>query len=122
MTFLEIFHKNFYNYGLLSQSVSQKQLEYDWSISSQSSPIATIKCAESWANTDFRPELKNITIPTLIVHGYDDKIAPVKTAGDQATKGIANNQYHVITNALHGVNVTHADELNQILINFLKQD
>ena len=120
VTFLEGFHKNFYNYGLLSQTVSEAQLNYDWSIASQASPIATIKCAESWANTDFRIELKNVTVPTLIVHGDDDKIVPIATAGEQAAKGIANNQYHVISGAPHGLNVTHADELNQILINFLK--
>lgn len=120
VTFLEGFHKNFYNYGLLSQSVSQAQLNYDWSIASQASPIATIKCAESWANTDFRPELSNITVPTLIVHGDDDKVVPIATAGEQAAKGIANNQYYVIAGAPHGLNVTHTEELNQILINFLK--
>jgi pimeloyl-ACP methyl ester carboxylesterase len=120
VTFLEGFHKNFYNYGLLSQSVSQKQLDFDWSIASQASPIATIKCAESWANTDFRPELNNVTVPTLIIHGDADKIVPIATAGDQAAKGIANSQYHVIAGAPHGLNVTHAEEVNQILLNFLK--
>ena len=119
VTFLESFHKNFYNYGLLSQSVSQAQLNYDWSIASNASPIATLKCAESWANTDFRPELKNVTVPTLIVHGDDDKVVPIATAGDQAAKGIPNSEYHIIEGAPHGLNVTHAEELNQILINFL---
>lgn len=119
VTFLESFHKNFYNYGLLSQSVSQAQLNYDWSIASNASPIATLKCAESWANTDFRPELQNVTVPTLIVHGDDDKVVPIATAGDQAAKGIPNSEYHIIEGAPHGLNVTHAEELNQILINFL---
>lgn len=120
VTFLQGFHKNFYNYGLLSQSVSQAQLDYDWSVSSKASPIATIKTAESWADTDFRPELKNVTVPTLIVHGDEDKIVPIETAGHQAANGITNNQYHVISGAPHGLNVTHADEFNRILINFLK--
>jgi non-heme chloroperoxidase len=119
VTFLESFHKNFYNYGLLSQSVSQAQLDYDWSIASKASPIATLKCAESWANTDFRPELQNVTVPTLIVHGDDDNVVPIATAGDQAAKGIPNSEYHIIEGAPHGLNVTHAEELNQILINFL---
>lgn len=120
VTFLESFHKNFYNYGLLSQSVSQAQLNYDWSIASNASPIATLKCAESWANTDFRPELQNVTVPTLIVHGDDDKVVPIATAGDQAAKGIANSEYHIIEGAPHGLNVTHAEELNQILLHFLR--
>ena len=121
VTFLESFHKNFYNYGLLSQSVSQAQLNYDWSIASNASPLATLKCAESWANTDFRPELQNVKVPTLIVHGDADKVVPIATAGAQAAKGIANSEYHVIEGAPHGLNVTHADELNQILLNFLKK-
>ena len=120
VTFLESFHKNFYNYGLLSQSVSQAQLNYDWSIASNASPIATLKCAESWANTDFRPELQNVTVPTLIVHGDDDKVVPIATAGDQAAKGIPNSEYHIIEGAPHGLNVTHAEELNQILLHFLR--
>lgn len=121
VTFLESFHKNFYNYGLLSQSVSQAQLNYDWSIASNASPLATLKCAESWANTDFRPELQNVKVPTLIVHGDADKVVPIATAGAQAAKGIANSEYHVIEGAPHGLNVTHAEELNQILINFLRK-
>ena len=120
VTFLESFHKNFYNYGLLSQSVSQAELDYDWSIASNASPIATLKCAESWANTDFRPELQNVTVPTLIVHGDDDKVVPISTAGDQAAKGIPNSEYHIIEGAPHGLNVTHAEELNQILLHFLR--
>lgn len=120
VTFLEGFHKNFYGYGFLSQTVSQAQLNYDWSVASQASPLATIKCAESWANTDFRPELKNVTVPTLIVHGDADKVVPIKTAGEQAAKGIANNQFVVVEGGPHGLNVTHAEELNEILLNFLR--
>lgn len=119
VTFLETFHKNFYNYGLLSQTVSQAQLDYDWSIASYASPIATIKCAESWANTDFRPELSNVNVKTLIVHGDDDQIVPIDTAGRQAAEGISNNEFVVIEGAPHGLNVTHADQLNSILANFL---
>jgi len=119
VTFLETFHKNFYNYGLLSQTVSQAQLNYDWSISSCASPIATIKCAESWANTDFRPELQNVTVKTLIVHGDADKVVPIETAGKQAAQGIPDNQYIVIEGAPHGLNVTHADKLNNVFVQFL---
>lgn len=119
VTFLESFHKDFYSYGLLSQSVSQKQLDYDWSIASCASPIATIKCAESWANTDFRPELVNVNVRTLIVHGENDKVVPIETAGKQAAQGIANNEFMIIEGAPHGLNVTHADELNTIITKFL---
>ncbi len=119
--FLEGFHKNFYNYDDHKDKVSEQQLHYDWCIASYASPRATIKCAEAWAETDFRPELKNVTVPTLIVHGDADQIVPIDTAGKQAAKGIANNQFEIISGAPHGLNVTHRKELNKILLSFLKK-
>ncbi|MEO6348620.1 MAG: alpha/beta hydrolase [Aquaticitalea sp.] len=118
--FLKDFHKNFYNYDKNKEKVSKAQLQYDWTIASYASPHATIETAKGWAGTDFRPELKNVTVPTLIVHGDADNIVPIKTAGDQAAKGIKNNTYKVIKGAPHGLNVTHTKELNKILISFLK--
>lgn len=117
--FLKSFHKNFYNYDENKDKVSEAQLEYDWSIAAYASPHGTIKAAEAWAGTDFRPELKNVNVPTLIVHGKADNVVPIKTAGDQAAKGIANNEYHRIDDAPHGLGVTHKEELNKILLDFL---
>ena len=117
--FLKDFVKNFYNYGLLKHSVSQGQLEYDFTIASHASPRATIKAAEAWATTDFRPECKNVSVPTLIVHGEADNIVPIATAGNQAADLIPDNEYHTIADGPHGLNVTHRDQLNEILLEFL---
>lgn len=118
--FLKGFLKNFYNYGLLNNSVSDGQLDYDFTIASHASPHGTVKAAKSWATTDFRSECKNVTVPTLIVHGKADNIVPIATAGDQAAQLIPNNEYHKIDDAPHGLNVTHADQLNKLLIDFLR--
>ncbi|TXF90581.1 alpha/beta hydrolase [Neolewinella aurantiaca] len=118
--FLKQFHKNFYNFDdNEGERISKAQLHYDWSIASYASPNATIKTAESWGGTDFRPEMKNVTVPTLIVHGTADNIVPIETAGDQATEGIPDNEYHKIDNAPHGLGVTHKKELNKLLLDFL---
>ncbi|GAB3421629.1 alpha/beta fold hydrolase [Niabella aquatica] len=119
--FLKDFHKNFYNYGLLNKSVSDARLDADFIVASGASENATQKAAEAWAITDFRPELTNIAVPVLIVHGNADNIVPLKTSAEQAARGIANNEYHIIEDAPHGLNCTHADELNQLLINFLNK-
>ena len=65
--FLTDFHKNFYNVGIVSKPVSQGRLDSEVSVTVQAAAIATIKAAEAWCGTDFRPELKNVTVPTLIV-------------------------------------------------------
>ena len=115
VSFLKDFHKNFYN-----DKVSQGRLDADFIVSSQASGHATVKAAEAWGGTDFRPELKNVTVPTLIIHGDADNIVPIKTSGDHAAKGIADNKYIVIKGAPHGLNVTHAEELNKLLVDFCK--
>ncbi len=119
--FLKEFGKGFYNYKDNKDRVSEAQLDYDFIIASHASPRATIQTALAWMHTDFRPELKNVTVPTLIVHGDADETVPKATSADQAAKGIANNTYEVIKGAPHGLNITHADELNKILITFLKK-
>ncbi|WP_339880654.1 alpha/beta hydrolase [uncultured Algoriphagus sp.] len=119
--FLKSFHENFYNFNELKDRVSQANLDYDFSISSHASPIATIKTAEAWGTIDFRSELKNVNVPTLIVHGDADNIVPYKTSAKQAAEGIANNEYHLIPNAPHGLNLTHTEELNKLLLKFLQQ-
>lgn len=119
--FLKEFGKAFYNYKDNKDRVSEGQLDYDFTIASFASPRATIETALAWMHTDFRPELKNVTVPTLIVHGDADETVPKSTSADQAAKGIADNAYEVIKGAPHGLNITHADELNKILISFLKK-
>lgn len=121
VAFLKDFHKNFYNYNGLGKSVSEARLEADFIVASQASGVATVKCAEAWGGTDFRPELKNVNVPTLIVHGDADNIVPIATSAQQAARGIPDNQYEVISDAPHGLNATHAEELNKLLIDFLKQ-
>lgn len=119
--FMKDFHKNFYNVGLLKKSVSEGRLDADFIVSSQASGHATVKAAEAWAGTDFRSELKHVSVPALIVHGDADQIVPIKTSGEQAAKGIANSQYVVIEGGPHGLNVTHAEELNKVLVAFCKK-
>ncbi|MGB7394964.1 MAG: alpha/beta hydrolase [Pricia sp.] len=119
--FLKEFGKGFYNYEDNKDRVSEAQLDYDFIIASHASPRATIQTALAWMDTDFRPELKNVTVPTLIVHGDADETVPKATSADQAAEGIADNTYEVISGAPHGLNITHADQLNKLLISFLKK-
>lgn len=120
--FLKNFHRNFYNYEALKDRISEAQLEYDWVIASHASPRATIQAAKSWAETDFRPELDNVDVPCLVVHGDADHIVPIETSGKQAAAEIAKTKYVVIKNGPHGLNLTHAKELNTHLLEFIQAE
>lgn len=118
--FLKDFHRGFYNIDKQSDAVSQQQLDYDFSIASHASPHATIKAAQAWMDTDFRAEASQIGLPTLIIHGKEDRTVPIGTSAEQASKLIKDSTLIVYDNAPHGLNVTHADELNRDLIRFCK--
>lgn len=120
--FLKEFSRGFYNYDEnKGDRVSEAQLDYDFTIASFASPRATIQTAIAWMHTDFRSELKNVVVPTLIVHGDADATVPIKTSAKQAATGIKDNTFEIIKGAPHGLNITHAEELNKILISFLKK-
>ena len=121
--FVAGFGKNFYNYSnnpLASNDVSEKQLDFDWSIMAHASGRATRQTAYSWYETDFRADARNINVPTLIIHGDEDKVVPIATAGEQAAKLIPNNRYEVIEGAPHGLFATHPDQFHKILLDFLR--
>jgi len=118
VSFLGDFVKNFFNAE--ENNVSQQQLDYHWTIASQASPRATVEAAKSWAETDFREECKNVNVPTLIVHGTADGIVPIETSADQAAELIPDNTYHKVSGGPHGLNLTHADELNETLLKFFR--
>lgn len=119
MKFLKGFTRNFVNYDDNKDRISEEMLHFDWTVAAYASHRATVETAKAWAGTDFRSELKNISVPTLVIHGTADQIVPIETSGDQAAAGIANTTYHKIEGAPHGCVYTHAETVNRHLIDFL---
>lgn len=118
-SFLEAFNKDFYSISLTSHPVSGAYLANTLNKAMTSSPIATLECANSFATTDFRMDVGKINVPTLIIHGDNDKIVPIKATGDETSKLIPNAQYIVYEGAPHGLWFTEKDKLNQDLIRFI---
>jgi pimeloyl-ACP methyl ester carboxylesterase len=72
----------------------------------------------SWS-TDFTDDLRRIAIPTLVIHGEADSIAPVATSAATMVSLLANSRIAVIKDAPHGLPWTNADQLNDLLIEFI---
>lgn len=116
--FLKDFHRDFYQ-GSSGHQVSQAQMDFDFMVASQASARATVQCANAWATTDFRYECDDIKVPTLIIHGSGDQTVPIETSAEQAHRLIPNSVLKVYPGAPHGLNVTHATQLNIDLLLFL---
>ncbi len=118
-TFLEAFNKDFYSVSLTSHPVTGAYLANALNKAMTSSPVATSECANSFATTDFRMDVGKINVPTLIIHGDNDKIVPIKATGDETSKLIPDADYIIYEGAPHGLWFTEKDKLNQDLIRFI---
>ena len=74
---------------------------------------------ESFGTTDFRQDLPNVTVPTLVIHGDGDGTVPFEGSGQRTHAAIGHSQLVVLQDAPHGCNVSHAEAFNQALLDFL---
>lgn len=118
--FLASWAKNFYGVGMLSKPVSSDWLAFTQQKVMEASPVATLACVDAFAKTDFRQDLAKIQVPTMFVHGVDDAIVPIDASSRRAagliSGGAIVKEYE---GAPHGLAVTHADEFNTDLKNFI---
>jgi non-heme chloroperoxidase len=117
--FMENFAKDFYGVSMVSHPVSSAFLANNLTRVMEASPIATLECANSFAFTDFREDMKNINVPTLIIHGDGDKIVPIEATGKQSSRMVKNSDLIIYTDAPHGLWYTEKDRLNKDLTKFI---
>jgi non-heme chloroperoxidase len=119
--FLESFGKTFFGINLVNKPISESLLEYFRMLGSLASPKATKECAKAFAYTDFRREIESISVPTLIIHGTDDKTVPIKSSSDRTAEMIPGSKYIQYEDAPHGLFYTEKEKLNNDLISFIKK-
>jgi non-heme chloroperoxidase len=84
------------------------------------SPRATRACVDV-LRTDFRPDLASFDVPTLVVHGADDRIHPFDATAARLRELINNVQLVTIEQGPHAITWTHADEVDQALLQFFQE-
>ncbi|WP_428944427.1 alpha/beta fold hydrolase [Pantoea sp. FN060301] len=102
------------------QTVSEGVLTQTLNIALMASLKGTLECVTAFSQTDFRPDMAKIDVPTLVIHGSNDQIVPFETTGKVAAEMIEGAELKVYDNAPHGFAVTHQDRLNEDLLAFLK--
>jgi pimeloyl-ACP methyl ester carboxylesterase len=75
---------------------------------------------KAFSETDFTEDLKKIDVPTLVLHGEDDQIVPVKDSAHKSAKLIANATEIYYPGAPHGLTDTHANQFDADLLAFLQ--
>ena len=75
--------KPFYGANRPGSEVSQGQLDQFWLWSMQAGQMNSYASIKAFSETDFTEDLKKIDVPTLVLHGEDDQIVPVKDSATQ---------------------------------------
>ena len=120
LAFLTQFFGNFYNVDVLGGTrVSDDLVRLSWNIAAGASPIGTLDCVSAWL-TDFRDELRLIDVPTLVIHGDADRILPIAATGQPTHAVVPGSRLAVIAGGPHGLIWTHAAEVNEALLAFLR--
>lgn len=78
---------------------------------------ATAECLVALRDTDLRPDLVKITIPTLIMHGKKDKICSFDLA-EQAKAGITDSHLVAFEKSGHSLFLEETKKFNSELVKF----
>src|SRR6187200_2018207 len=112
--------KQFYGANRPGAKVSQGVLDQFWLWSMQSGLKNAYESIKAFSETDFTEDLKKIDVPTLVMHGEDDQIVPVKDAAVKSARLIKGAKEIYYPGAPHGLTATLQDQVNADLLAFLR--
>ncbi len=80
----------------------------------------TAPCHSVYRRGDISGSLGDVRVPTLVLHGDDDQIVPIQSAGLKSVKLLPDATLKVYPGAPHGLTGPHEIEFNDDLMNFIK--
>lgn len=117
------FFGNFYNLDdNLGSRISQQAVDASWRLAVGSAPVAAYAVVPTWIE-DFRPSVaavKESGKPVLILHGTADNILPIDSTGRPFHQALPDATYLEVEGAPHGLLWTHAAEVNEALLAFVR--
>jgi non-heme chloroperoxidase len=110
----------FYGYNRPGAKVSEGVRESFWLQGMMAGFPAAYFCIKAFSETDLTEDLKKFDVPTLILHGDDDQIVPIRASALMSSKIVKNAKLKVYEGGPHGMCTTRKDEVNADLLTFLK--
>ena len=111
----------FYGANRPGAKVSQGALDQFWLWSMQAGLKNSYDCIKAFSETDFSEDLKKFDVPTLVMHGEDDQVVPVKDSARKSARLIKGSTEIYYPGLPHGLTATHADLVNRDLLAFCRQ-
>jgi len=119
--FYKDFAVTFFGANRPGAKVSQGTLDQFWLWSMQCGLKNSYDSIKAFSETDFTEDLKKFDVPTLVMHGEDDQVVPVKDSARKSAKLIKGSTEIYYPGLPHGLTATHADLVNRDLLAFCRQ-
>jgi non-heme chloroperoxidase len=110
----------FYGANRPGAKVSQGTLDQFWLWSMQAGLKNAYECIKAFSETDFTDDLKKFDVPTLLLHGEDDQVVPLKASSVKSARLIKEAKEIYYPAAPHGITSTHQAQVNADLLDFIK--
>ncbi len=111
----------FYGANRPGANVSQGMLDQFWLWTMEAGLKNSYDCIKAFSETDFTEDLKKFDVPTLMMHGEDDQVVPVKDSARKSARLIKGATEIYYPGLPHGLTATHADLVNRDLLAFCRQ-
>lgn len=111
----------FYGANKPGANVPQGTLDQFWLWSMQAGLLNSYECIKAFSETDFTEDLKKFDVPTLVMHGEDDQIVPIKDSAKKSARLIEGAKEIYYPGAPHGLTATLQDQVNADLLAFLQR-
>jgi non-heme chloroperoxidase len=110
----------FYGFNRPGAKVSEGIVQNWWRQGMMGGAKAHYDGIVAFSQTDFTPDLKKVSLPTLVMHGDDDQIVPYADSGPLSAKLLKKGILKTYKGFPHGMLTTQADTINADILAFIK--
>jgi non-heme chloroperoxidase len=114
------FFDDFYNVDKLApERISEQAWQASFNVACTGSAYSSYACVDTWV-TDFRGDLPKIDVPTLVVHGTEDRILPYDSTAARLPELIDDVKVVPVEEGPHNIGWTHPEVVNPLLLAFIE--
>ena len=114
------FFDDFYNVDKLApERIGEQAWQASFNVACMGSAYSSYACVDTWL-TDFRDDLPRIDIPTLVLHGTEDRILPYEATAARLTDLIDEVKVIRVEEGPHNIGWTHHEVVNPLLLAFVE--
>ena len=110
----------FYGFNRPGTPVSPGLVNHWWRQGMMGGIKAHYDCIAVFSETDFTEDLKQITVPVLVMHGDADQVVPYADSAPLAVKLLQNGILKIYPGLPHGMAATHPDVINRDILAFIR--